>query len=455
MDLLVLGNSVAAIAAIEAFREIDEASTITVVSKEPWGPYSRPLIAEYLSGEKSYEEILYRPETVYEEKKIIKLADREVVQLDDTSQAVLLSNGQELRYDHLLIATGSTPVRVKIPGVQREGVFCFWTLDDAQRIAERAKVAESAVVVGAGLVGLSAVYALSALGLQVVVVELLTQILAQNLDATAAQIVQRHMEAEGLSVLTGRKIQEICGAGEDGSVTNIVLDDGQQIPCELVVMCTGVRPAIDFLKGSGIRTASGVLINRYLQTNIPNVFAAGDVAQPYDPIYRENRVVANLPNAREQGRIAGMNLAGAKREYQGGIAMTSMRYFGISWFSVGAISCPRESCREFVGFHSEQEGFYEKLLIEEDKILGAIIVGDISQGGILTNLIKNGTNLRMDAQSFADRGRFFEHLRRQVLLSEMEGPPGHVTWKKSIGMEKKYKKKIDEERWRKKELGQV
>lgn len=456
MDLVVLGNSTAAIAAIESYREIDETSNITIVSKEAWtAPYSRPLIAEYLSGEKTYEEILYRPETFYEEKKITILNDLEAVQIDSESQVVQLNDGQNICYDRLLIATGSTPTCLNIPGIQREGIHSFWTLEDAQQIAKSVKVNETAVVAGAGLVGLSAAHALSMLGLKVVVVELLNQILAQNLDITAAQIVQMYMGKQGLIVLTGRGIQEIRGDGENGNVTGVILDDGRQIPCELVIMCTGVRPAINFLKDSRIRTASGVLVNNYLQTSEPNVYAAGDVAQPYDPVFREHRMVANLGNAREQGRIAGKNLAGDKREYKGGIAMVAMRYFGIPWISVGAISCPRTKCHEIVGLHSEMEGIYEKLLIENGTLLGAILVGDITQGGILTNLIRNGTKLGTVVQSLADRGQFYARLREQLFQSEMEGPPGYVDWRKTIGMEKKYKKKIDEERWRKKEHGET
>ncbi|MFX0200306.1 MAG: NAD(P)/FAD-dependent oxidoreductase [Candidatus Hodarchaeota archaeon] len=456
MDLVVLGNSTAAIAAIESFREIDETSNITIVSKEAWtAPYSRPLIAEYLSSEKTYEEILYRPETFYEEKKITKLDGLEAVNIDIESQVVLLNDGQNIYYDRLLIATGSTPTCPNIPGIQREGIHSFWTLDDAKQIAESAKVAETAVVAGAGLVGLSAAHALSTLGLKVVVIELLDQILAQNLDVTAAQIVQMYMKKKGLIVLTGRRIQEIRGDGENGSVRGVVLDDGRLIPCELVIMCTGVRPAIDFLKDSGIRTASGVLVNHYLQTSVPNVYAAGDVAQPYDPIYKEHRMVANLGNAREQGRIAGINLTGDKRDYKGGIAMVAMRYFGIPWISVGAISCPRTTCHEIVGLISEKEGIYEKLLIEDETIVGAILVGDITQGGIFTNLIRNSTQLGTAVENLTDRSQFFARLREQLFQPEMEGPPGYVVWRKSIGMEKKYKKKIDEERWRKKEHGEV
>ncbi|MFQ5818928.1 MAG: NAD(P)/FAD-dependent oxidoreductase [Candidatus Heimdallarchaeota archaeon] len=456
MELVVLGNSTSAIAAIESFREIDENSNITIVSNEAWtAPYSRPLIAEYLSGEKTYEEILYRPETFYEEKNIIKLDGLEAVQIDSESQVVLLNDGRNICYDRLLIATGSTPTCPNIPGIQREGIHSFWTLEDAQQIAKSVKITETAVVAGAGLVGLSAAHALSTLGLNVVVVELLNQILAQNLDATAAQIVQMYMVKQGLIVLTGRGIQEIRGDGKNGNVTEVILDDGQQISCELVIMCTGVRPTIDFLKNSRIRTASGILVNNYLQTSEPDVYAAGDVAQPYDPIYREQRMVANLGNAREQGRIAGMNLAGEKREYKGGIAMVAMRYFGVPWISVGANSCPRPTCHEIVGLHSEKEGIYDKLLIEDGTLVGAILVGDITQGGILTNLIRNGTKLGTAEQSLAKRGLFFARLRKQLFQSEMEGPPGYVDWRKSIGMEKKYKKKIDEGRWRKKEHGEA
>jgi len=455
MEILVLGNSLAALTAIETIKKIDMTSNITLVSKEPWSAYSRPLIAEYLTGEKTYEEILYRPERFYETHNVTKIMNHAAIHLDAELQRVQLDNDQELSYDHLLIATGSSTVRPNIPGIDRKGVYCFWTLDDAKQIAMRAKSTKTAVVVGAGLVGMSAAYALSALGLQVIVVELLNQILPQNLDISAASIVQRYMEQNGLQVVTGQRLQEIHGFGDSGYVTDVLLDNGPEISCELVITCTGVRPAVDFLQDSGVQIESGVLVNKFLQTNYENIYAAGDVVQPFDPVFQTNRVVANLPNAREQGRIAGMNLAGVQQEYQGGIAMTSMRYFGIPWTSVGALSCSQEACHEVIGICSESQGLYEKILVQDDTILGAIFVGDITQAGIVTNLIKKQTKLGTIVPNLDDRGQFFEHLRSSMLQDELEGPPGHIEWKKVIGSDKRYKKKIDKEEWRKKELTKV
>ena len=257
-ELLILGNSLAAIAAAESFRAIDNTTNIMIISKEPWDAYSRPLIAEFLTSEKSYNDIRYQPESFYETIKATKIHS-EVVQLNDKINTVFLSNGEEIQYEQLLIATGSIPVRAKIPGNQREGVFCFWTLGDAKKIAKKAITSETAVIVGAGLIGQSAAYALSQLGLHVVVIEMQNQILPQNLDQPAAKIVQGYMENTGIQVLTGRRLQEINGPGVDESVRDITLDDGQQISCEIVILCTGVRPSIDFLQDSNIHTKSGVI----------------------------------------------------------------------------------------------------------------------------------------------------------------------------------------------------
>ena len=146
-----------------------------------------------------------------------------------------------------------------------------------------------------------------------------------------------------------------------------------------------------------------------------------------------------------------MNLAGAEEEYRGGIGMTSMRYFGIPWVSVGAISCPRQPCQDVIQLYSEADGLYEKLIIKDNTILGAIFIGDISQSGIITDLIHKRTKLDASIQNFANRSQLLEYIRNKILISEMEGPSGHILWKKSIGMEKKYKKTIDEDRWRMKE----
>ncbi|MFQ5979356.1 MAG: NAD(P)/FAD-dependent oxidoreductase [Candidatus Heimdallarchaeota archaeon] len=438
MDAVIVGNSRAAIEAIRSFRQYDQDSPLTLLSKENLAGYCRPLIAEYLSGEKSYKEILYVSPDFYNEKKVNLLKGVEAVKLDTERKEILTNQGQKIAFDRLLIATGSKPVIPPIPGADLAGVYTFWTIGDAQDIAKRAEKAESAVVVGAGLVGMSAIHALHARGLQVSVVEMLDRVLTPCLDAPGSEIIQQKMRRSGINLHLKKKLTAIKEEPTSSSVLGVELDDGTKIPCQLVVVAAGVRPNIDFLRASPLNVNDGIIVNENLETSIPNIFAAGDAAQPYDILHNENKIIANLPNASEQGRIAGANLAGQKTSYKGGITMTSMRYFGIPFVSMGILS-KSEPLHQETSVHNSDMSIYRKLITTERRIIGAVLVGDINQGGIILRMIHEKIST-LNPEDLLERNHEFEVFRKELMRETMEGG---IQWKETIGLEQPWRKNRD------------
>ncbi|MDE3089809.1 MAG: NAD(P)/FAD-dependent oxidoreductase, partial [Chloroflexota bacterium] len=286
MHYVIIGNSATGIGAAESLHAIDPKAKITLIGDEPQHVYARPLISHYIAGEVAADEMRYRPADFYTRLQIdARLGVRaEALGLDN--HAVVLADGTTIRYDKLLIATGSIQKFPPIKGREHIGVFDFWTRAHADAIRERTSGCDwllpcTAVVVGAGLVGIQAANGLRGAGLNVVLVELLPAILSRILDAPGAAYAQQIMEQGGVRVLTGRSVAEILGTAEEG-VTGVRLDNGEAIDCGLVVKATGVAPNLALVKGTRVAMNMGIVVNEYFETNVPSVYAAGDVAETYD-----------------------------------------------------------------------------------------------------------------------------------------------------------------------------
>ncbi|MBI4787719.1 MAG: NAD(P)/FAD-dependent oxidoreductase [Chloroflexi bacterium] len=341
MHYVVIGNSATGVGAAESIRAADPDAHITIIGDEAEHVYSRPLISHYIAGEVSADEMRYRPADFYTRLKVETRLGIRADAIDVSAHAVTLADGKSIHYDKLLIATGSIQKFPPIKGREYPGVFDFWTRAHADAIRERTSGCDvqlpcTAIVVGAGLVGIQAASGLRGAGLNVVLVELLPSILSRILDTRAAACAQAIFEKHGVRVLTERSVKEILGSGEEG-VTGVVLENGERIDCGLIVKATGVAPNLSLVKGTPIVTNMGIVVNEYFQTNIPDVFAAGDVAETYDVTRNKMFVNANWPNAHAQGRVAGLNMAGRAAAYNGSIGMTSMPLFGVPIVSVGIV----------------------------------------------------------------------------------------------------------------------
>lgn len=390
MRTVIIGNSAAAVGAIEAIRRHDQENPITVVADEPHHVYARPLIS-YLLGEMVNEaQMYYRPPDFYERFGVETMLGVEVVGINLQEQSIALAGGGALTYDRLIIATGGRPFVPPTPGVDLEGVFTFTRWEDAQRMGRYLKErgVGSAVVVGGGLIGLKTTEALLPHSIRVTVVELADRILSTTFDQTASKLAESALRRAGVEVRTSTTVKEI--AGKDGRVDHVVLQDGERLACDMVIIAIGVRPNVGLVAGTDIAVNQGILVDRRMQTSLPHVYAAGDCAEAYDLLLGDNRPIAIWPNAYRQGCVAGCAIAGVEREYEGGFLMNSVEVCGMPTISVG-LTDPQDSADEYeiMERYDREAPAYKRLVLRGNRLVGAICVGNIERAGIYTGLIRD------------------------------------------------------------------
>jgi NAD(P)H-nitrite reductase large subunit len=389
---LIIGNSAGGIGAAEAIRELDKSGAIVIVSDEPYPAYSRPLIAEYLSSHRPLEGMLFRPPDFYQSNDIGTILGDGVTGIDFKKHTATLASDRALPWQKLLLATGGVPIVPDIEGLELKGVFNFITLDDAKAIDDfitRYRMPVKAVVIGGGLIGVSAAEALVKRGVEVTIVEMKERILNTILDEEASSIEAEAITKADVNIITGHTVSSING-NRLGEVKSTVLDDGRLIDCQMVVVAIGVRPRLELVAGSDIRKDRGIVVDRHMATSLLDVYACGDVAEAYEYIYGENRLTPIWPNAYLGGRVAGLNMAGGKAEYPGGTAMNSVKYFGVDTVSAGIVAPPDDS---YEVIKAEHNGIYKKVILKGGLIIGMIFVGDIEKSGIVYNLMKDGVDV--------------------------------------------------------------
>ena len=383
---MIIGNSAGGIGAAEAIREVDKAGAITIISAEPYPAYSRPFISEYLASRCPLEKMLFRPIDFYEKNHIQAILGKTVEQLNTDAHIVDLDNGKRVAYEKLLVATGGLPIVPQIEGIDQGGVFTFSTLDDAKAIDQYlSHRVERAVVIGGGLIGISAAEALVKRGIKVTIVEMKERILNTILDEEASALAEERLQQAGVRVVTGRTVASI-GSYLGDTVTSVTTADGIPIPCGLVIVAIGVQPRTELASGTGIKISRGIVVDRYMSTSCPDVYACGDAAEAFDFVYGENRLNPLWPNAYLGGRIAGFNMAGVSTEYQGGTAMNSLKYFGLAVVSAGMVNPPDNS---YELLSKKYDHSYKKVILKDGLVVGMVFAGDIEKSGIVFGLMKD------------------------------------------------------------------
>ncbi len=387
---VIIGNSAGGIGAVEAIRDLDKESSLAVISDEPYPAYSRPLISEYLSGEKVLDTMLYRPSDFYRKNNVETIFGKKVVGIDTEKSVVTLSDGQKVSYEKLLVATGGVPFVPRTEGSENEGVYTFTTLGDAERISKKLETSHSAVVIGGGLIGISVTEALTKRGVDVTIVELKDRILNVILDEEASRIAEQAVAKAGVKIVTNRTVTKIVGkANGESGVDGVVLDNGDEIPCDLVIFAIGVIPRIDAVADSSIKRNRGIVVDSSMATSAPNVYACGDVAEAYDYVLDINRLTPIWPNAYIGGRTAGYNMAGKNVQYPGGTGMNSMKYFGLAIVSAGLMNPEDRPGYEVISDIRPDQGIYKKVILRDDVIVGFTFVNDIEKMGILCGLMRD------------------------------------------------------------------
>jgi NAD(P)H-nitrite reductase large subunit len=422
MNYVIIGNSVAAVGAIRGIRKVDPEGNITVLSRENHTAYGRPLISYLLGGTVTEKRMPYLPADFYEKNKVNLLLGAEVVAVDCAKTRVKLASGETIPYDKLLVATGGDPFVPPIEGMNgKEKVFTFTTWDDAAKLRGLADDIKKVVVIGGGLIGLKAAEGLNQLNKQVTIVELADRILSAAFDRTAGRIVAKKMKANGIEVMTEDTVVRIDGEGSE--ITGVTLKSGDFIPCDTVIVAIGVRPAATFLKGSGIEVNRGVVVSDSMETSVPGVFSAGDVAEARDFFSGNKNPMPIWPDAYIQGDVAGIHMAGGETSYIGGLAMNSIELFKVPTISMG-ITNPEAGDRYQVLTYQDPEKYeYRKIVLENGLLVGVVMVSNVDRAGIFAGLIRDKVAVAPFKDHLLTPDFGFVHLPKEI-RSSLFAPQG-------------------------------
>ncbi|MCL5022689.1 MAG: FAD-dependent oxidoreductase [Nitrospirae bacterium] len=389
MNYVIIGNSYAGIGAVEGIRERDRAGEITMISDEPYLAYARPLISYNLEGRVTARNMYYRSAGFYKKNNVRLVLGKRAAGIDTARRRISLEDGAVVPYDRLLIGTGGRPFVPPMKGLGAHNVFCFTKWDDAKGIKRIAPGKRKAVVIGGGLIGLKAAEGINALGLEVTIVELGPRVLAVALDEVSGAIVNRQLRENGIRTVTGHTAKEIL-SDRRGNVCGVILDDDRRLECEILVIAIGVRPNVDLAKNTSLHIVRGIVVDKCMMTNIGNVYAAGDVVEAPDILNNRDSVIAIVPLAYEQGRIAGCNMAGGRRTYAGGIGMNSVEVYGLPVMTMGITN---QANQKFEVWTYRKGKVYRKLVFEGIRLVGAVLVGQVDYGGVLTHFVRSRTDV--------------------------------------------------------------
>jgi nitrite reductase (NADH) large subunit len=383
--LVVVGNGMAAMRAVEELLDLaPHAYDITVFGAEPGTGYNRILLSALLSGEKSHAEIVTHPAGWYRERGITLHTADPVVHIDRANRRVTSRSGIEVPYDRLLLATGSLPVVLPIPGRELRGVMTFRDLQDVDGMLEAARAGASAVVIGGGLLGLEAANGLKARGMDVTVVHLMHHLMERQLDAQAAALLQAQLAARGLKFVLPAQTMAILG---EEHVSGVRLHDGRELAADLVVMAVGIRPNVELARAAGLRCERGILVDDTLQTFDPAIYAVGECVQHRHTLFG---LVAPLW---QQARVCAAHIAElGVRRYAGSRDSTRLKVGGIDVFSAGDYT-ERQGSESLV-IRDVKRGIYKRLVLENDRLRGAVLYGDTSDGSWYARLIEEGRDIR-------------------------------------------------------------
>ena len=383
MRYVIIGNSAAGIGAVEGIRQIDKQGEITVITSEPHHTYSRPLISYLLLGKVTEEKMKYRGDGFYLENNCTLLADTAAVKINFSDKHVLLNDGKTVPYDKLLVAAGSLAFVPDVEGLDSvKDKYTFMSLDDARRLDVVLDEDKRILIIGAGLIGLKCAEDILERVSRVTVLDLAPRILSSILDEDGAMLVQRHFESKGVEFKLSRSAKRF----EQNAA---LLDDGERIEFDILVLAVGVRPNTSLLKGIA-ETDKGIIINEKSETSAADIYAAGDCTQTFDVSSGQSRVMALLPNAYMQGECAGINMAGGEKIFDRAIPMNAIGFFGLHVITAGNYSGE---------VYSENESHYKRLFYSENKLNGYILIGNVEKAGIYTNIIRERTPL--DTLDFA------------------------------------------------------
>ncbi|WP_261304775.1 nitrite reductase large subunit NirB [Paenibacillus andongensis] len=382
--LVLVGNGMAGVNAVEHLLKLTpDKYEVTIFGSEPHPNYNRILLSYVLAGDSKVEDIVIHPYDWYANNHITLHTNQTITDIDTAAQTVTSDKGLTVSYDKLILATGSNPFMIPMPGADKEGVMAYRTIRDCEIMIESAKKYKKAIVIGGGLLGLEAARGFLNLGMKVDVVHIVDTIMERQLDRTASKMLQAALEEQGINFLLEKQSAEIVG---DKRVTGLKFKDGTVAEADLIVMAVGIRPNVELAKKAGVECNPGIVVNDYLQTNVPNVYAVGECAMHRGIAYG---LVAPLY---EQGAVLAKHLAGVETgPYEGSILYTKLKVSGVDVFSGGQFGDAEGT--KAIRIHDEFTGVYKKVVIKDNKIIGAVLFGDTADGTRLMQMIREETDV--------------------------------------------------------------
>ncbi|SFH07073.1 NAD(P)/FAD-dependent oxidoreductase [Methylobacterium gossipiicola] len=378
--LVIIGNGMASLRFLERLTERAPGRyDVTVVGAEPRAAYNRVLLSSLLGGEVDEAACAFRGLDWYEAHGIRLITGAPVTQIDRENALVVVGETHVLPFDKLVLAVGSVPIRLPKAGMDLPGVLTFRDLADVAAIREAAVAHAKAIVIGGGLLGLEAAVGLARLGIDTTLLHVMDRLMERQLDHAAAGLVKRAMEARGVRVLLRADTASVEG---DGRVERLVLSDGSVLPADLVVLSVGVRPNVALAQAAGLATARGITVDDRMQTSDTRIYALGECAEHRGVVY------GLVEPAYEQAETLSRHLVGEAAAYPGTSLATSLKVSGLPVFSAGAIEAPEGA--ETIVLSDPGLGLYRKLIIADDRLIGAVFVGDIAEQGWCKELIRGG-----------------------------------------------------------------
>lgn len=382
--LVLVGNGMAGVRVIEHLLKLaPEAYEITIFGAEPHPNYNRIMLSSVLAGGASLKDIVINDWDWYKENNIQLYAGHRVMKIDKDRKRVTSDQGVTVEYDALILATGSNPFMLPLPGGDREGVIAFRDIKDCETMIEASGTYKKAVVIGGGLLGLEAARGLLHLGMDVSVVHIHHYLMERQLDETAAKMLQAELERQGMKFLLQKNSESILGRKR---VKALRFTDGSQVETDLIVMAVGIRPNVELAAAAGVEVNRGIAVNDFLETNIPGIYAVGECAEHRGIAYG---LVAPLY---DQGAVLAKKLAGVETKgYTGSVTSTKLKVSGVDVFSAGRYEEPAGS--RALKYQDEIDGVYKKIVLQDDRLIGAVLFGDTSDSSMLLSLIKSGESV--------------------------------------------------------------
>ena len=413
--LVVIGNGMAGCRAVEEILARDaDRFDIAIFGAEPRVNYNRIMLSPVLAGEKSFDEIVINAQEWYDENAITLISGDPVEQIDRETQTVIARSGRTEPYDRLIIATGSDPFIIPVPGKDLPGVVTFRDLDDVDKMLSAAQKGGNAVVIGGGLLGLEAAHGLSLRGMKVTVVHLTPTLMERQLDEAASWLLREELESRGQTILTGADTAEIIGT--DNHVSAVTLKDGREIPADIVVMAVGIRPATALAKSAGLDVERGIIVDDDMVTSDPAVMAVGECVQHCGACYG---LVAPLW---DMCRALADHAAATPSGFQGTVMSTKLKVSGIDLFSAGDFSGGDGA--EDIVMRDAARGIYKRVVVKDDRLLGAVLYGDTADGNWYFELLKKQEDISdirealIFGQAFASGGALLDPNSAVAALSD-------------------------------------